>query len=157
MLDGVQLTLLIGAVLPEPVPQALADALQSAQVSVAGGRAQRFHSSCSASARARPASALFLLEQGYFDPPRRVMLVALVNGSPTVLMDGVIPRHDLAPSNEPGQSKLTVTGEDLSRMLDLIDFSWLIKYPAMPAEASVALILAKYAMSASCPRWCRAS
>ena len=31
-------------------------------------------------------------------------------------------------------------------MLDLIDFSWFLKYPAMPAEARVALILAKYAI-----------
>jgi hypothetical protein len=59
-------------------------------------------------------------------------------------MDGVITRHEVSASNEPGQSRLTVTGEDLSRLLDLVDFSWLFKYPAMPAEARVALILAKY-------------
>src|SRR5439155_19342904 len=47
-------------------------------------------------------------------------------------------------SNDPGQSKLTVVGEDLSRLMDLIDFSWVFKYPAMPAEARVAIILAKY-------------
>jgi hypothetical protein len=47
-------------------------------------------------------------------------------------------------SNEPGQSRLNVTGEDLSRIMDMVDLSWLIKYPAMPAEARVAIILAKY-------------
>src|SRR5262249_22641915 len=81
-----------------------------------------------------------------FDPPHRVVLAASVNGTTHVLIDGVITRHDVSPSNEPGQSKLTVTGEDLSRMLDLIDFSWFMKYPAMPAEGRVALMLAKYAM-----------
>jgi hypothetical protein len=144
MLDGVQLTLLIGALLPEPVPQALVDALQSAQVTSQAGERSGFQLVFGVGKGAPGVGAL--LEQGYFDPPRRVVIVAMVNGSPNVLMDGVITRHDLAPSNEPGQSKLTVTGEDLSRMLDLIDFSWLIKYPAMPAEARVALILAKYAM-----------
>jgi hypothetical protein len=61
-----------------------------------------------------------------------------------VLMDGVVTRHAVNASNEPGQMRLTVTGEDLSRLLDTVDLSWLIKYPAMPAEARVALILAKY-------------
>jgi hypothetical protein len=60
-------------------------------------------------------------------------------------MDGVITRHELAPSNEPGQSKLTITGEDVSRMMDLIDFSG-FPWAAMPAEARVAIMVAKYAM-----------
>ena len=84
-----------------------------------------------------------LLPSGYFDTPNRVIIIATINGIPNVLMDGVIARIELAPSNEPGQSTLTVTGEDVTRMMDLIDFSG-IPYPAMPAEARVALILAKY-------------
>jgi hypothetical protein len=71
-------------------------------------------------------------------------LVAVVNGRRHVLMDGVVTKHELSASNEPGGSKLTVIGEDLSRLLDLIDFSWIFKYPALPAEARVLLILAKY-------------
>ena len=39
---------------------------------------------------------------------------------------------------------LIVTGEDLSRVMDYIDFSGM-PYPAMPPEARVLLILAKYA------------
>jgi hypothetical protein len=144
MIDGLQLTLLMGPILPAPVPQLVVDALQSAQVTVSGGERSGFQLVFGVGKRAPGIGAL--LEQGFFDPPRRVVVIATVNGAPEVLMDGVITRHDLAPSNEPGQSKLTVTGEDLSRMLDLIDLSWLIKYPAMPAEARVALILAKYAM-----------
>jgi hypothetical protein len=33
--------------------------------------------------------------------------------------------HESRPGNEPGQSSLTVTGEDISLVLDLIDFSGL--------------------------------
>src|ERR1019366_7940480 len=38
----------------------------------------------------------------------------------------------------------TVTGKDLTQVMDYIDFSG-IPYPAMPNEARVLLILAKYA------------
>ena len=58
-------------------------------------------------------------------------------------MDGVITRHDLAPGNEAGKSTLTVTGVDVSQMMDLIDIS-AIPLPAMPAEARVAVLLAPY-------------
>jgi hypothetical protein len=43
-----------------------------------------------------------------------------------------------------GAGSVTLTGEDISRAMDMIDFSGL-PYPAMPIEARVALICAKYA------------
>jgi hypothetical protein len=144
MLRGVQLSVLMGPVLQVRVPQAVADALVSAQVTVSSGQRSGFQLVFHIGKGSPVGDAL--LASGFFDPPTRVVLVATVNGAATVLMDGVITRHDVTPSNEPGQSTLTITGEDLSRMLDLIDFSWFLKYPAMPAEARVALMLAKYAM-----------
>lgn len=143
MLRGIQLSILMGPILAEPVPFAVADALVSAQVTAASGQRSGFQLVFS-TGKASPIPAL--LSSGYFDPPTRVILVATVNGSNTVLSDGVITRHDVAPANEPGQAKLTIAGEDLTRMLDLIDFSWLLKYPATPPEGRVALMLAKYAM-----------
>ena len=92
-----------------------------------------------------------LLPAGYFDPPARVIITVTVQGTPTVLMDGVITQHTLTPSNEPGQSTLTLTGEDLSRMMDIIEIPG-IPYIAMPMEARVALILAKYAVLGIVPR-----
>jgi len=50
----------------------------------------------------------------------------------------------VSPGNQPGESILTMTGEDLSKVMDLIDFSGL-PFPAMPANARVVAILAKYA------------
>ena len=56
-----------------------------------------------------------MLPAGYFDPiVTRVIIVVTVNGVPHVLMDGLVTRQELSPSNEPGQSTLTITGEDLS-------------------------------------------
>jgi hypothetical protein len=58
-------------------------------------------------------------------------------------MDGMITRQELTPSNDPGQSTLTVTGEDLSILMDLLEMPFM-RYPAMPEVARVYLMLAKY-------------
>jgi hypothetical protein len=141
--DRFTLGLLIGPVIPLPVPQVLIDSLESAQVTISSGQKSGFQVAFS-TAKGSPILTT-LLPSGYFDPPARLILTVAVNGSPTVLMDGVITRHELAPSSDPGQSKLTLTGEDLTRMMDLIDLTG-FPFPAMPAEARIMLMIAKYAM-----------
>jgi hypothetical protein len=93
-----------------------------------------------------PLHTIFLLAAPY-TPLLRVILVLTVNGTPNVLMDGVTTVMQVTPGSVPGQSTLTVTGLDLTKMMEsnLIDTSG-IPFPAMPAEARVALIIAKYAM-----------
>jgi hypothetical protein len=87
-----------------------------------------------------------LLPAGFFDPiVTRVILVCTLAGIPNVLVDGIVTRHEVAPSNEPGQSTLTLTGEDVSVMMDILDLPFM-RYPCMPIAARVPLILAKYAM-----------
>jgi hypothetical protein len=142
MLKGFYLTLLIGPAVPVPAPEPVIDALTALQVTVGSGQRSGFQLTFAAGT----SSVLnrVLLPSGYFDPTTRVIIVVTVNGMPNVLMDGVITRQDLAPSNDPGQSTLTITGEDLTRMMDLIDSTG-TPYTAMPAEARVALILAHYA------------
>jgi hypothetical protein len=144
MLRGIHLSLMMGTagpVLPEVVDPCVAEALLSAQVTQATEGKSGFSLSF---ALGKGSAIRRKFESGYFDPPTRMVLVATVNGMPNVLIDGVIVKHEVAVSNEPGQTRLNVTGEDLTRMMDLVDFSWVFKYPAMPAEARVAIILAKY-------------
>jgi len=143
VLNGVTLTLMIGAIRATPVPAEVADALLSAQVTIATGQRSGFQLTF---ALAKDGVLnRELLPGRSLDPPNRVILVVHVDGVPTVLVDGVVTRHDVTPSNEAGQSTLTVTGVDVSQMMDLVDMSWL-PMPAMPPEARVALIVAKYAM-----------
>ncbi|MCI5211014.1 MAG: hypothetical protein D3910_20010, partial [Candidatus Electrothrix sp. ATG2] len=66
-------------------------------------------------------------------------------GTPTVIMDGVITNHQVEPGSDSGQSKLVITGEDISKLMDLEDFSG-IPFPVMPAEGRVSLLLLKYAV-----------
>lgn len=134
---------MMGTVVPEAVPPDLVEALSSVQVTVSAGQRSGFQLAFTLGKDSRINKSL--IRSGFFDPPRRVVIVATLNGTPNVLMDGVITRQEVSPSNEPGQSKLTVTGEDLSRMMDLIDFSG-FPFPAMPDAARVLLMVAKYGM-----------
>jgi hypothetical protein len=140
--SSLQLMLMMGPLLPVPVPAQLSDALQSVQVTTTAGQASGFQLTFAVSSKSIIISAL--LPVGFFDPGTRVVLVAVVAGAPSVLMDGVITRQDLGPSDEPGASTLTLTGEDLSVLMDLSHER--MCYPALPHNVRAMLICAKYAM-----------
>jgi hypothetical protein len=142
MLKGVQLSLLMGPVLATPVPRQVIEALTAVQVTVGSGQRSGFQLTFGLSKSSLLSRTL--LPAGYFDPMIRVIVVVTVNGAPQVIMDGLVTRQQVTPSNEPGQSSLVVTGEDVSQAMD---FTGLPKIPfaAMPAEARVAVLLAKYA------------
>jgi hypothetical protein len=85
-----------------------------------------------------------MLPAGYFDPiTTRVVIIATVNGFPHVLMDGLVSQQEFSPSNEPGQSTLTITGEDLSLAMDLVEM--VVPYPQLPIIGRMYVLLAKYA------------
>jgi hypothetical protein len=141
MLKGVLLTVLIGPAAPRPAPKAVMDALTGVQVNRGGSRSG-FQLTFAVSKSSPLLTSL--LTSGYFDPiVTRVILVATLGGTPHVLMDGVITRQELAPSSDPGKSTLTVTGEDLSVLMDIVEMPF-VRFPAMPEIARVNLILVKY-------------
>jgi len=143
MSNSIHLTLMIGPAVPVPVPQAVLDALTSVQVTTATEGPSVFQLAFTLSNRS-PLHTLFLLSGGSSIPIVRVIIVVTVKGTPEVLMDGVMTNHEITPGMDPGHSILTITGEDMTKVMDYVDSSG-IPYPAMPAEARVALILAKYA------------
>jgi hypothetical protein len=87
-----------------------------------------------------------MLPAGYFDPMiTRVIIIVTINGVPNVLMDGIVTRQQLSPSNEPAQSTLTITGDDLSVLMDVVEMNFM-RYPAQPEVVRLYVILAKYLM-----------
>jgi hypothetical protein len=142
MIKGIHLTLLIGPVVPVPVPQEVLDALVSIQITSSSEGPSGFQLTFNLSNRS-PLQTIFLLTGGGAPPMIRVVIVATINGLPEVLMDGVMTNHQIAPGGDASHSTLTITGEDLSRVMDYIDFSG-VPFPGMPPEARVALILTKY-------------
>jgi hypothetical protein len=145
MLKGIYLTVLVGPMVPLPVPQIVMDALTSIKVISNTDDKSVFELSFTLSNKS-PLHTIFLLAAGN-TPLLRVILIVTINGWPQVLMDGVTTMTQVTPGSDPGQATLTVTGEDLTKVMasNLIDLSGL-PYPAMPPEARVALIIAKYAM-----------
>ena len=150
MADNFTLSLAIGPVVPMPAPQSVIDALTGVQVTTASGQKSGFQLTFTVSKTSPIMRAL--LPAGYFDPPSRVIITTTIRGTPTPIMDGVITRQEVSVSNDPGQSTLSVTGEDLSVLMDLIDFTGIIRYPAMAREVRVLLMLAKYAAFGIIPK-----
>ena len=143
MLNGVHLTLLIGPLpVPIPAPLPLVEALQSVQVS---SERERTGFQLKFSLSKTSLIQLALLPAGLLDPMvTRVVVIVTFLGIPQVICDGVVTRHELAPSSEAGQSTLTLTGEDLSVLMDVVEMR--LPYPAMPDAAKIGIILSKYAM-----------
>jgi len=148
VLKGMHLTLLVGPVVPLPVPQSVLDALTGIEVTNNTDGPSGFQLTFSVSNKS-PLQTIFLVAGG-LTPLLRVVIVVTVNGTPQVLMDGLMTRNDVTPGSEPGKFTLTVTGEDLTKAMDLIDFTGL-PYPAMPVEVRVLLCIAKYAMFGMIP------
>src|ERR1041384_8582554 len=143
MIKGFYLTLMMGPAVAVPVPQSVLDALVSVRVTSASGNKRSAFELTFNISNQSPLPTMFLVAGDTLLNIMRVIIVVTVNGTPDVLMDGVITKHQVGPSSEPGHSTVTLTGEDLSVVMDWIDFTG-IPYPCMPPEARVGVALLKY-------------
>jgi len=144
MVSPLYLTLLIGPMEPIPAPKPLADALVSVEVTESATGRSGFQLVFSLGNNSI-LETFFLLAGGAPLPIIRVVLLVTFPGIPQVLMDGVVLHTEVQPDAMSGSSKLVVTGQDLTALMDLIDFSGL-PYPGMSPDIRALVILAKYAM-----------
>jgi len=147
LLKGIALTLLMGPIVPVPAPRVVMDALDSVTVTTAAGSPSGFQLSFQFSSKSE-LNTIFLIAAGtntsIGTPPLRVMLVVTLNGTPQPLFDGVMTKVEVQAGGQGAPGTVTVTGEDLTKVMDMQDWSGL-PFPAMPIEARVALLCAKYA------------
>lgn len=143
MVKGFHLTLLIGPAVPLPVGPDVIEALTSVSVTTNSDTGSGFQLQFTLGTRSK-LHTLFLLAGGASLPLVRVVIIMTVHGTPEVLIDGVMTHHEVQPGADAGQSTLVVTGEDLSRVMDYVDFTG-TPFPGMAPETRVLLILAKYA------------
>jgi hypothetical protein len=145
MNQGFYLTLLAGPVVAAPVPQVVMDDLTSVQITATAAprTPSGFQLTFNLSNRS-PLHTLFLLAGGGVPPVLRVILVVTIDGTPEVLIDGVVTRQDVSPGAAAGLSTLTVTGVDLTAVMDLVAVDG-FAFPAMPAAARVLVMIARYA------------
>lgn len=144
MLDSVQLNLMMGPFVPLTAPREVLDALDSVEVTVNDTGTSGFQLTFLIDKQS-PLQILFLLSGGSPMLFMRVVLTAIINGVSNVLIDGVVTNNQIAPGDKGSNSTLTITGEDLSALMNQSDWSG-FPFPACPAEARVALLLAKYAV-----------
>jgi hypothetical protein len=144
VLLGVNLTVLLGPTVPIPAPPDIAEAVQSVSVTHNDEGRSGFQIVLQVG-RAGPTDLLDyrLLLNPLLRPFNRIILLVFFNAVPQVLMDGVITNHQFSPGNQPGSATLTLTGEDVSLMMDLEKKR--TPHPAM-SEMLIALqIIASYA------------
>jgi hypothetical protein len=139
---GFYLTLMMGSFTASPVPVAVIDALSEVQVTSAIGNQGGFQLKFTLG---KNSTLQQMLVSGFFDPRTRVIVAVTVNGSTEVLIDGIITKQDVTPNIAAGKSTLTITGLDLTALMDFIDLTG-IPYPVIPLFVIVELILAKYAV-----------
>jgi hypothetical protein len=137
-MQSVQLTLLMGPTVPVPAPPTVVEALDSVEVSHGDEGRSGFQLSFQVG-RAGQSDlvdyAVLALPQ--FKPFARVVIMVTFNLVPSVLIDGVITNVQLIPSNQPGQSRVSLTGEDVSLMMDLEE-----KRAEHPAQDDMVIALA---------------
>lgn len=143
MASPLYLTLLAGPVVAVPVPKPVIDALTSVEVTESATGRSGFQLTFTLGNNSM-LQTLFLLSAQVPIPVLRVVLVATFAGLPQVIMDGVIQHHEVIPDAATGSAKLVVSGQDLSALMDLVEFNGL-PFPGMSADLRVLTILAKYA------------
>ena len=94
MLDRVQLSLMMGPFIPMTVPRPVLDALEEVEVTINDTGTSGFQLTFLIDKQS-PLQIMFLLTGGMPLLFMRVVLVATINGSSTVLMDGVVTNNHI--------------------------------------------------------------
>ncbi len=140
-LSGIRLQLLVGDTVPLPAPYEVTSALQQVEVTSDSGEGDGFQMTFSL---ARSGLADYgLIQNGTVDPLKRIVISVLLGAVPEVLIDGVVTHHQFSPGDQPGQARLTVTGRDLTTLLDLEEKNE--SYPNQPDFLIATRVLAGYA------------
>ncbi|WP_327349107.1 hypothetical protein [Streptomyces europaeiscabiei] len=149
-LSSLRLTVLVGATIPVPLPADLTQRLRSVRVLESDAQRSAFTLTFDAGRSGLPdLRDTPVLAAGPITPFARVVLVLAVGAVPKVLFDGVITAVELAPGDGPGTASLTVTGEDVSYLLDRVEVD--AEYPALDDHQQALAILAPYAADGIIP------
>lgn len=140
---GTTLMLWLGPTVPVPAPPSFLESLDRVQVNTSDSGRSGFQITFRAGRGTSDILDYSLLQGPLLKPFSRVLLLVTFNGIPDVLMDGIITNQQLNPGQEPGTSTLTVTGEDVSVMMDLEERS--VEHPAQPEMVIALKIITTYA------------
>jgi hypothetical protein len=142
-LVGTTVSLMVGPILAVDAPAALMESIRSVQVTQSEAKSGfQIAFDVDPAPGASGSTGPSVLHSLLLKPYNRVVISASLNGTPTVLMDGVITHLELSPAQGGQPSTFTITGSDLSAAMDLWQVS--LEYPAHSPELIVLQILAGY-------------
>jgi hypothetical protein len=141
---SIQLRLYAGAMTLSPVPEAVAEAWQSLEVTqtdeAPGALQMTFHADRNLSLE----PDYDLLSSSVLRTGGRIGATISLNGQTIVLFDGFITNQELSHTTSFGASTISVIAQDVSVMMDLHHISY--QYPGMLDPAIVAYVLTRYAI-----------
>ncbi len=149
---GVNLALLMGPTVPLPAIQPIVQALESVEINHNDQGSSGFQIIFKAN-RGGPMGQVDypLSKMPQIKMFNRVIIIVMFKVSvPTVLMDGIITNLQLTPSNGNQDGYITITGEDLSVLMDLKEKT--AEHPAQSEFIIANKIIATYAEHGLIPR-----
>jgi hypothetical protein len=140
---GVHLTVLVGPAVPLPLPYNLLQSLQSVEVTHSDQGRSGFQMVFQVGRSSQDVLDYPLISSPLLKPLNRVILMVAFGVMPTVLMDGIITNQQFNPGSQPGSSTFTITGEDVSVMMDRHEKN--VEHPAQNEFVIALKIIASYA------------
>lgn len=148
---GVNLTMLIGANVPKPAPRMLTEAFQKVEVTHNDEQTSAFQITFQVGRSGKnDQKDDQLINNPLIKPGNRVILIVTFNASARVLMDGIITHQQFSPSMALGGSTFTITGEDVTVMMDLTEKS--VEHPAQDEAIIVNQIISSYSQYGLVPK-----
>lgn len=138
---GIRLILWMGSPVPRPAPYEVMSSLLQVEVTNNIETGDGFQITLSLGKGKDPDYGL--LKSSALEPFSQVVIGVIMGAMPQALINGVITHRQIAPSNEPGSSTLTLTGKDVSLMLDLEEKNEM--YENQPDFLIATGVIAKYA------------
>jgi hypothetical protein len=140
---SIKLELWLGEAVPTPAPAYVTEKLQSVEITCNSDAANAFQLHFHADRAIGLSQDFALLEGGLLQPWNRVIVGVRLGGNFKILIDGFITHQELAHDKQFSASTLTVTGEDVSILMDRVELS--LEYPQMGDSIIALAVLAKYA------------
>lgn len=141
---GIYCTILIGPNVPAPLPTELTEVVHTIEVVHRSSSRSGFQIEFYAGRAGIVATTDYpILSNPLLTPFNRVTILVAINGIQQMLMDGIITHVELVPSDQPGQSRLLVRGQDVSIMMDRK--KKMVSHPAQPEALIATKIITDYA------------
>jgi hypothetical protein len=140
---GIHLTLLIGKKVPLPTPPSLLTAMESVEVTHKDDARSAFQIIFQLHRSTSNFLDYAILLNPQFRIGNRVLITVTMGAIPRVLMDGIITNQQLSPGSGDEPTRLTITGEDVSVMMDKDEVQ--AEHPAQPENVIALKLIAKYA------------